>query len=361
MKRFGDSVLYVATLWAFAANPRGTLGLLRQQLPESSSSCDWATFGEGVFNRTSVHAASESDSQKISFAEYHEPNEWLGMFVHPEYNFAFCPIQKNGCTAWTTTLNRMLTGNLSASYYWRVANLSQEMFGGIAAIEKVFRNSHATRAVFVRDPLVRFASAYLNKCVLDERGRMQGHCPLADGEYRFSRAVEYFLQQDMGTVNAHWSLQAYHCELHKRVKQFTVIGFMEKDKLASDATCLLKAAGLERFNAFEDESDGNHEVNPSMEGMTEVEVLKNLFTPAAARAMIDHLIVDYDTFGFNKNPDWIADATGRWFDTVPYELTAAKEMESGLPHIFYRGAPRHRTMDMDEDDIVDLATRLGFV
>lgn len=372
MKNHFERCAWVATyILSLALGPSGALGIWRKPSPgPTSSSCGWATFGQGIFDRTSVHEINERESRQISFQGYADPTEWLGMFIHPDYNFAFCPIQKNGCTAWTTTLNRMLTGNLSASYFWRVASESQKIYGGVDGIEKIFRNPNSTRAVFVRDPLVRFASAYLNKCVQDERGRLQGLCPLEDGEYRFSHVVEYFLERDMKIVNAHWALQASHCELYRRVKQFTVIGFMEKNRLASDATCLLQKAGLERFNAF-NESEAGHQVNPSMGAASEIEVLKNLFTPESARAMINHLKLDYDTFGFDKNPAWIAEATGRWYNKLPKMLTdssrpvKALSAESKVAYQFLEdeaAAPARRvSRHFDEDDLVSIAESFGFL
>merc|ERR1719330_12117 len=98
----------------------------------------------------------------------------------------------------------------------------------------------------------------------------------------------------------------------KNVKQFP-----------HDAECLLKEVGLSKFNVFSDDKRPHcpHCRGNSSMYWNEEEILKRLFTPDAARALIKRLHIDYDTFGFPEEPEWVATATGEWYtDKAPSNL-----------------------------------------
>merc|ERR1719299_284044 len=87
------------------------------------------------------------------------------LYADPDLKFAFCPIEKNACSAFDQAMTRMLARNASIvlpketyedyKLIYNVGYHSQHMFGR-PGIEKVFADPGATRAVFVRDPLHRF-------------------------------------------------------------------------------------------------------------------------------------------------------------------------------------------------------------
>merc|ERR1719453_987266 len=135
------------------------------------------------------------------------------------------------------------------SKIYSVGAISQEKFGS-DGIKQVFADPEATRAVFVRDPLHRFLSAYLNKCIhptAEEVEGGNGNCPMYKPGIVFKDAVEWALQTDMKDVNAHWKLQAYHCHLHKYIESYNIIGVVS-ESLSGDAKCLFEKAGLAGYN-----------------------------------------------------------------------------------------------------------------
>merc|ERR1719408_1105854 len=128
--------------------------------------------------------------------------------------FAFCPIEKNACSFFDQTMTRLLTRNTSYVIpkempedflrTYSVGAIAQERYG-MQGIKQVFADPDATRAVFVRDPLHRFLSAYLNKCVHPTPEEIRGesgmtsmqNCPMYKEGIVFKDAVEWALQTDM--------------------------------------------------------------------------------------------------------------------------------------------------------------------
>jgi hypothetical protein len=251
---------------------------------ETSDTCDgnWGTFGEGPLQRTSInrspwHGAMdemdewefpESESSWVK-KEYPELDvEHLAiqfLFVDPELKFAFCPIEKDACSYFDQVMTRMLTRNTSYALpmlmpedftkIYSAGSISQKQFG-IEGIKKVFKDPEATRAVFVRDPLHRFLSAYLNKCLHPTPEEAAGvgtgnepmrNCPMYKKGVVFKDAIDWALQKDMKDVNPHWKLQAYHCNLEKYIQSYNVIGVLS-GSLSGDAKCLFEKAGLGDFN-----------------------------------------------------------------------------------------------------------------
>jgi len=206
-----------------------------------------------------------------------------------------------------------LTKHPSRKY--AVGDISQRKYGP-EGLRQVFADPRATRAVFVREPLTRFVSAFIDKCTRFTSGMVSGNCPFHSNV--FSDAIEWALKTDMSDVNPHWLPQAYHCHLHKYVGAYTVIGVMDKttnpNQFHSDVACLLEEVGLGQFNVL-----SNHDSphcpkcsQNSSEYLSETDILTRLFTPSTARALIKRLQIDYHTFGFPEEPAWVAAATGEW-------------------------------------------------
>merc|ERR1719443_2222031 len=103
----------------------------------------------------------------------------------------------------------------------------------------------------VRDPLERFASAFLDKCF--GYGCANAWCHARDPELSgmpiaFSSAVDWMLGSDPKVLDRHWRLQSRHCDLHRRVREYTVVGLMQKQSLHRDAMCLMDSLGLEGYD-----------------------------------------------------------------------------------------------------------------
>jgi hypothetical protein len=249
----------------------------------------------------------------------------------------------------------MLTDDMSSnSANYEVVSDSDQMFGPKGKWD-VFSDPAATRAVMVRDPLARFASAFLDKCT-QNNCHSGGFClprvwkNIPEGKpISFQLAVEFMLSQGTpespAQLDGHWSLQSEHCELHKRVSEYTVVGMMKKDTFAQDSTCIMDLARLQRFNT-RGQSEGNvpfwgaagemaavpdwgaQNVNKDAEtDMGEEEVLKRLFTKDAAMKLIKHFKQDYDTFNLPV-PGWVDDATGELYQDVPRDFCRSDTLQN---------------------------------
>jgi hypothetical protein len=214
---------------------------------------------------------------------------------------------------------------MSNSYDWlqiySVGAISQSRFG-LDGIKQVFADPYATRAVFVRDPLQRFLSAYLNKCKAADATEYQ-NCPMWKPGLVFKDAVEWALQQpDLLDVNPHWKLQAHHCELSRYIGAYNVVGVLSPS-LSLDAKCLFERAGLGPYNhEFTVDEDGNGERNENLRsatsnGHTDDALLQAFFPADVARILIQHMALDYSTFHFEINPHWLSHATGMYYDIDP--------------------------------------------
>lgn len=285
------------------------LSQLRRSHQQPDLRCDasWPRFGGGPLQHTSTNP-SRRDGAMDDIREFSEIDEGQQqLFVDPDLKFAFCPIEKDACSYFDETLSRMLTRNTSYvvplktsgnfDQMYSVGTISQNRFG-IDGIKKVFADPEATRAVFVRDPLQRFLSAYLNKCVrpapsIERKGEVLDffqNCPMYKPGLVFKDAVEWALKQpDMLDVNPHWRLQAHHCQLSKYIDAYNVIGVLSPS-LSSDVKCLFERAGLAGYNhEFHVDDDGQGKRKDNLRsategGNTDEEFLKAFFSSGCRAA-----------------------------------------------------------------------------
>merc|ERR1719482_1341660 len=296
----------------------------------------------------------------MTFADYHDIG-MQGLFVYPPNKFAFCLIDKNACSTWiSTVMQPLLHGGKApckteskaedcvSELDFGVSDESRERFGQ-RGIESIFQDSGATRAVFVRDPMERFASAFFNKCLNAQHlHAVHRYCLYHSSNgstTRFRDIVETALASDMSTVNSHWMPQAYHCELKERINGYNVIGLMQKETFEEDMNCVLAKSGLQRF------IKPNHtQLSPTLMNdrnrLSETMVLQKLFPADIALQLINHMRIDYDVFGFSRNPEWLQGATGEWYDLDP----------SPVPSLAADISYEQR----ESDDLVELAISRGY-
>jgi len=285
-------------------------------------------------------------------------NGLQGLFVDPDHKLAFCLIEKNACSTWIQrVLQPLLYGNFSVCERSRpgaackdgidygISGQSQRKHG-IAAIEKIFHDPTATRAVFVRDPMERFASAFMSKCVgIGESGEAFEKCPAKSKVFRDT--VEWLLsRENFNTCAGHWLPQAYHCELNKRLQGYNVVSMMSTDTFNNDMNCVLAKAGLDNFikdtpSIMVNRAMSMLDAGPKSTSMDATEVLKKLFTKEAAEQVIAKYSMDYDIFGFSKEPAWLQEATGEWYDEEP------------MPIVSMQTDSRKRHLDKGRRDLVD--------
>lgn len=258
-----------------------------------------------------------------------------GLFVFPESQFAICSIAKSGSSLWGDVLLKVATNNLSAHGQQLWASLAPHHRGTPNEKIRTFSNPKATRAVFVREPLERFASAFLEGC--SSMPLSESFCPMMVGlqeneTVTMARAVEWALASNLLEVNEIWAPQSAMCELHKRIHEYTFVGFYRPETHSRDAACLMEVAGIGQYNSKGPEFhnapfftiDGRPDTSlctpPNLfhynTTADEHSMLQKLFTKEAALRLVRHYYSDYTTFHFPKEPEWISGATGELYNVA---------------------------------------------
>jgi len=324
----------------------------------------------------------------VSFAITYDDhtNGLQGLFVDPEHKFAFCLIEKNACSTWIrTVLQPLLYRNFSECKLDRPGarckdgvdygvSFQSQRLHGTEAIEKIFQDPTATRAVFVRDPMERFASAFMNKCVgISDSGKAFSECPVKSKVFR--DFVEWLLRvPKMEDLEGHLLPQAYHCQLKRRIKGFNIVSAMSKETFTNDMNCVLARAGLDWMV----KDSPSPMVNGAMSMLAPKEerpsptdaitVMKKLFTKDAAKKLMAKYAVDYDLFGFSKEPAWLEEATGEWYNKEPHPAlfiqtdSTEKHMDKDQSNSDSFANLESSWMDQDivKDDLGELAVRSGY-
>lgn len=151
-----------------------------------------------------------------------------GLFIHPPSNFAFCRIEKNACSSWLRVLNKIYHNDTNIKIQdYHLPQKSLEKFG-VEGLEEIFSNPNSVRAVMVRDPLARFASAFFSKCFSfncnDRLCYPRTYYGLPRGQpISFRTALDWILdnstdvteegEYDSSRIDGHYTLQAAHCDL----------------------------------------------------------------------------------------------------------------------------------------------------
>jgi len=170
-------------------------------------------------------------------------DDFPGLFVHPPSNFAFCVIPKNGCTSWTAIMHKIFYRQLD----WNSPDYKVEehslAFYGMEAVGQVFNDPKAVRAVMIREPLARFASAFLDKCLRENCTSDICIWRTTNVAISFKMAVEGMLAADPRNINAHWALQSQRCGLDKNLHAYNMVVLETKDTMSRDASCILDHSG----------------------------------------------------------------------------------------------------------------------
>ena len=278
-------------------------------------------------------------------------------FFDPDANFAFCAIEKNACSQWQTVLRNVMDKRTSNGYrhpdYYIGENAKKRH--GTEKLKQILEAPDSTVAVFVRDPLSRFASAYLDKCFAKncssdfcfprfyQKPRGQDQLVPKGQPISFRHALDWIMRENVTSIDGHFSLQSNRCGMEDGGLEnyFTVIGKMTKDTLPSDGDCIMKFANASQHNipaagAPRLPREGNGTVQPptfwspqggkrgGIETITyreedESDVLKRLFTKEAAQELMEKFRRDYDVFQLPE-PEWVELATGEWMDSLDHHF-----------------------------------------
>jgi hypothetical protein len=303
-----------------------------------------------------------SNSSVKSFAHFDHGSDFEGLYVNKKAKFAFCLIEKNACSKWSTIMGRIEHGNFDTGPKYGIAHATFSP----ADAAYVFNDRSATRAVFVRDPLERFLSAFLDKCT--DIGCTNSFCHMRDvtqfgSPIPFSLAVEWLKKKNvdaLGHNDGHWTSQSSHCELRSRLHEYTVLGLMESTTLAQNANCLLERAGLSSVNVkSSDDSASFWQVPSSVRNENEnTEYLKSFYTKEAAEMVYQKFKEDYTLFNIRR-PSWIGDAHGKFFNETQHTQCEPMLVQIGTES--ERESSSGHGDALDDDDISTLARRAGFL
>jgi hypothetical protein len=166
-----------------------------------------------------------------------DTNLFEDFFIDPANNFAFCAIAKNAVSQWKTVLRNVMENRTSRGFSGPDYSLDESSLArhGVEQAKKILESRHSTVAIMARDPLARFASAFLGKC-FSNKCRNRGCIPRRNHQkgspISFRQAVEYILMPHVNVsyIDVHWKLQSERCGISNGSlgKYITIIGKMTK-------------------------------------------------------------------------------------------------------------------------------------
>lgn len=256
-----------------------------------------------------------------------------GLFVAASQHFAMCMIEKNACAPWSRVLLKVYFNNTKYGddtrqgppFRLALNSFKETSFANINNL--FFSDPKAVKAVFIRDPLARFLSVFLDKCFID--GCQNQFCAARPSwkqgkTISFSKALEWLIAQDVSLLDPHYAPQAFKCELQSRLDEFNFIGVVNKDTLANDAACLMDLAGLSSYNVNMTSNEpfwstpkknapNGHVFSGSAN--SEEEMLKHFYTKESASRLWKFMQADVDLFSL-EIPSWVEHATGDLADSA---------------------------------------------
>jgi len=306
---------------------------------------------QGLRLKVTCDLHSQSTQNPLMFTSFNHGSSYQGLYVNKTAKFAFCTIEKNACSKWTAILNKLKTGdvNLNGPSY----DISHKTFSAEEALA-VFSDDSAIRAVFVRDPLERFLSGFLNKCTGNNCANpfcFMRSKAMSGQKIPFEAAVKWLQSSNAADLDGHFKLQSKHCELDRRIHEYNVVQVMKPSTLSKDASCLLEKANLARLNT-QGSKNGNkvfwEDENKEDERYTEL--LKHFYTREAAEVVLKIFERDYQTFSLPR-PSWIDSANGQFYNKADRSPCGKSLLKTDI----------FETMDENEDDLVVLAKRARFI
>lgn len=199
------------------------------------------------------------------------PLVWDGSpLVSPELRLIYCSIPKNACTQMKRIVHR-----IRGSPHWNVTDTALERWHihkpetnhltylrnlSLTRANEIMHDPRWTRVILVRDPIERFASAFLDKCAREyyeslQHGEAQAggfkltrvanvNCPVTDVQQTQSveavlRAVERrAFWHGLASLNSHFRPQSSFCDMKKYSAAYLAV---DVDRASVDVPqCVLK-------------------------------------------------------------------------------------------------------------------------
>lgn len=167
--------------------------------------------------------------------------------IVPEHHLIFCYIEKNGCTSFNR-LFMNIRGQGDESRVWFRNSLAK--FGMTPAdLVPLMTNASWHKALFYRDPLERFVSAYRSKCEggHDRDGEM--HCERAFGSKNasFAEAVQSFVKYGGSLkTDAHFTRQVAFCGgLESTLQHYDTVELLEASTAHDKVADMLRKVGVD--------------------------------------------------------------------------------------------------------------------
>lgn len=225
----------------------------------------------------------------------------LGHFaVDRKHKLIFCWIEKDGTLSFTTMMDTLVNGfGPHPSPYWEARNLAHLSKD---ELESTLADQTWHKAVFYRDPLHRFVSAFRSKCeVHDEDGKEQCLDEFNKFPITFAEAVR--IKTNAPGNNRHWEKQSRFCGgLHQTVGFYNTVALLDRATVRAEVEKMLKTVGvdettiaglLSQLPEHAKVSDNSHDTNTEHHIS---EYFKQV-TESEYQALVDVYQEDYDTFG----------------------------------------------------------------
>lgn len=178
--------------------------------------------------------------------------EWdSSPMVDVVHKFVFCETPKVACSGFKR-LFRRLSGH--ADYNVQEPWIHDPRQNGIIRLNdvgkdaafEIMKDPAWTKAVFIRDPLERLLSAYLDKCREPVETRYDIHCPFA-GSVSFADFVWHIVQEGQdhkkfASMDEHWRPQHLNCDLREWIPHYQFQGNFSH--LHAHTKYLLQGLGL---------------------------------------------------------------------------------------------------------------------
>lgn len=243
-------------------------------------------------------------------------SELLDKFiVVPEHHLLFCYIDKNACTAFNELFMRVRGQTVHGGDVWYKNTLDKH--GLTAHLPELLRNTTWHKAVFYREPLERFVSAYISKCVPHHDKDPESHCKQAFGRatVSFQDAVATIARKDKEegvrhATNRHFMHQHRFCGgLLDTLQYYDTVEQLDAATSHHKVAKMLRAVGIGDVPALDTLfPPSNRSVKKSF-ARRSAHITNAAHTtyvqddPRAAGVLTRHYAADYFLFGM-PTPTW---------------------------------------------------------